>query len=260
MNANYILLIVSSAVVSSCIDTRSVTNFNKTADSTIIYSVENLEPVIQKNDILSISVSSLNAEATEPFNIHTIAATQGAVNSGTISQAAGFLVDQEGYIQFPMLGSIKAVGLTKRKLKEIITEGLTKKNLLYDPIVNIRYLNYKISVIGEVAHPSLINVPAEKVTLLEALALAGDLTPYASRKNVLIIRDNDEGQRVTHRLNLTDDDLFTSPYYHLKSNDVIYVPPNRAKVAGTSTAKQWLPALLSFMSLSAIIADRITRN
>ena len=259
MNARYplYLLIISSAFLTSCFNPSKITNFNGITDTTIRYSVENLEPVIQKNDILSISVSSMNTEATEPFNLYTLSSTQGAVNSGTVSQASGFLVDQEGYIQFPMLGKIKAAGIRKKELKDAITKGLINKKILYEPIVNIRYLNYKVSVFGEVAHPNVINVPSEKITIVEALSLAGDLTPYASRKNVLLIRDNEEGIRVTKRLNLTDKNLLSSPYYYLKSNDIVYVSPERSRVANTNTTKQWLPVIISALTFVVVLIDQI---
>lgn len=243
----------------SCIGTRNATYFNGLSDAELQYKVESLEPVIQKNDLLSISVSSINGEAAQQFNLYTVSVGQGIVNSGTINQAAGFLVDQDGNIQFPMLGTIKALGLTKKQLKEEIAKGLTQKNLLYEPVVNIRYLNYKVTVLGEVAHPSVINVPTEKITLLEALGLAGDLTLYAQRDNVLIIHEEGEGKRVTRRINLNDTNLLTSPYYYLKSNDVVYVAPNKAKVASTSTTKQWVPVVISGMSFIAIIAGLLTR-
>ena len=253
------LLLILPAFL-SCVNTRKATYFNGLSDAELQYKVQSLEPVIQKNDLLSIVVSSMNAEANQQFNLYTISAAQGNVNSGTISQVSGFLVDQDGNIQFPMLGTIKALGLTKKQLKEIITRGLVEKNLLYDPVVNIRYLNYKVTVLGEVAHPTVINVPGEKITLLEALGLAGDLTLYAQRDNVLIIHEEEGGgKRVAKRINLNDDELLTSPYYYLKSNDIVYVAPNKSRVASTSTSKQWLPALLSGLSFVAIVIDRLTR-
>jgi polysaccharide export outer membrane protein len=243
----------------SCVNTRKATNFNNLADSTIEYKTENLEPVIQKNDILSISVSSVNAEATVPFNLYAKTTSQGSVNAGTASQSNGFLVDQDGSLQFPMLGRIKAAGLTKKQLKSIITRELIQRNLLFDPVVDIRYLNYKVTVLGEVIHPSVFNVPSEKITLLEALGLAGDLTPYARRDNILILHEVEEGKRVAKRINLNDNELLTSPYYYLKSNDVVYVAANEAKVASTSTTKQWLPVFISSLSFIAIVVDRLTR-
>ena len=244
----------------SCVNTRKFTNFNNVADTTIAYQIQSLEPVIQKNDILNISVSSINADATQPFNLYTTSNNIGNAISGTISQTSGFLVDQEGNIEFPILGVVKAAGLNKKQLKQKIEQGLREKKLLYDPIVNIRYLNYKVTVLGEVNNPSVINVPGEKISLLEAFGMAGDLTPFARRDNVLIIQEKENGERVAHRLNLNDDELFTSPYYFLKSNDVVYVAPNRARVANSSSGRQWLPAVLSAMSFVVIIVDRITSN
>jgi polysaccharide export outer membrane protein len=261
MNSGYrlYLLIILSPVLTSCFNSRTITSFNNLADTTIQYTVENLEPVIQQNDILSIVVSSINNEAIQPFNLYSVSSTLGNVNSGTVSQASGFLVDQEGYIHFPMLGSIKAFGLTKKQLKDEITRGLVEKKLLYDPIVSIRYLNYKVTVLGEVARPSVINVPGEKISLLEALGLAGDLTSYASRNNIMVIRDNDTGKHKITRLDLTDKDLFVSPYFYLKSNDVVYVAPNKAKAASTSTTKQWWPVVISAMSFIAVVVGQVIR-
>ena len=254
-----IFMLLLLPIFCSCVNTKKATNFNNLSDSTIKYTVENLEPILQKNDILSISVSSVNAEAALPFNLYAKTVSQGTVNAGTSSQTNGFLIDQEGNLQFPLLGKIKAAGLTKKQLKDIITKDLLQKNLLYDPVVDIRYLNYKVTVLGEVIHPSVFNVPSEKITLLEALGLAGDLTTYARRDNILILREVEEGKRVSKRINLNDNDLLTSPYYNLKSNDVVYVAANEAKVASTSTTKQWLPAFISGLSFIAILVDRITR-
>lgn len=254
-----LLLIAVLPLIFSCASTKSITNFNDLTDSTIAFNVQSLEPVLQKNDILNISVASLNPEANQPFNLYTVVNTQGAAVSGTVSQSSGYLVDQDGYIQFPMLGNIKAAGYTKKQLKETITKGLIQRKLLYEPIVSIRYLNYRVTVLGEVARPNVFNIPGEKVTLLEALGLAGDLTPYARRDNVLIIHEDENGKRETIRMNLNKEDLFTSPYYYLKSNDIVYVSPNKSQAVGTSTTKQWLPAVLAGMSFLAIVIDRLTR-
>ncbi|CAN5585478.1 polysaccharide biosynthesis/export family protein [soil metagenome] len=241
----------------SCADTKTVTYFNELTDQEISYKAENLEPVIQKNDLLSISVTSMNGEANQLFNLYNVSSNPGNVNAGSVVQAAGFLVDQDGNISFPMLGSLKVAGLTKKDLKELITQKLKSNNLLFEPVVNIRYLNYKVTVLGEVAHPSVYNVPGEKVSLLEALGLAGDLTIYARRDNVLIIREEEEGKRISKHVNLNANDLLTSPYYYLKSNDVVYVAPGKAQVASTSTAKIWLPSVLAGLSFIAIILTRV---
>ena len=241
----------------SCTDTRKVTYFNDLTDKEIEYKVENLEPIIQKNDLLNITVSSMNGDANQLFNLYNVSSNPGNANAGSIIQTAGFLVDQDGNIQFPMLGAIKAAGLSKKELKELLTQKLKSNNLLFEPVVNIRYLNYKVTVLGEVAHPSVYNVPGERISLLEALGLAGDLTIYAKRDNVLIIREGPEGKRISKHIDLNSNDLLSSPYYYLKSNDVVYVAPNKAQVASASTTKIWLPSVLSALSFIAIILTRV---
>jgi polysaccharide export outer membrane protein len=211
--------------------------------------------VIQNNDLLSISVSSLNPEASAVFNQPNNAP---ANSTTTTTSATGYLVDGEGNIQFPFLGAVKASGLTKDELKDKLTKAMVDKKLLVDPIITIRFLNFKVTVLGEVAHPTVVTVPSERISLLEAIGLAGDLTIYAQRDNVLVIRDED-GKKVTHRLNLNSTELFTSPYYYLKTNDVVYVEPNKSKVATTSRSVQWIPIVLSALSLGVIVVDRIIR-
>lgn len=260
MRQLYLLYFLVLSLLCSCVSTRHLTNFNNVSDTTITYQIQSIEPVIQKNDILSISVNSLNKEASQPFNLYTTSNNIGNAISGTISQTSGYLVDQDGNIEFPALGVIQVAGLNKKQLKQKLEQALREKQLLYDPVVNIRYLNYKVTVLGEVNNPSVFNVPSEKITLLEALGMAGDLTPFAKRDNVLLIQDLENGERKTHRINLNDDGLFTSPHYYLKSNDVVYVAPNRARAANSSAGRQWLPAVISGMSFILILVDRIVRN
>jgi polysaccharide export outer membrane protein len=147
-------------------------------------------------------------------------------------------------------------GLTKQKAKEVITKLLVDNKLLVDPIITIRYLNFRVTVLGEVSRPTVVTVPNEKISLLEAIGLAGDLTIYAKRDNVLLIRE-EKGSKLIKRINLNDSELFSSPYYYLKSNDVIYVEPNTAKVASASRSQQLLPTLISGLSFIAIILTRV---
>ena len=242
-----------------CTSTKEVTLFNELNQASIKSQVEDLEPVIQKNDLLSISVSSINPEATVIFNNPNTPATQSTNAAGNTSNVSGYLVNQDGYIQFPILGNIKAAGLSKKQLKDNITKGLEVGKLLVDPIVNIRYLNYKVTVIGEVGHPTVINVPNEKISLLEALGLAGDLTIYSKRDNVSIIREI-EGAKSFQRINLNTNELFTSPYYYLKSNDVVYVETNKNKVASTSRGVIWIPVIFSAFATAVTLTYVITNN
>lgn len=245
-NLSYI--IIFSIFFTSCVNTKNATYFNNLTDTTF-QSVFPLESIIQNNDILNISVSSLNPEASLIFNTPN---TSNISTWGTNSQLSGYLVNSDGTIQFPLLGTITASGLTKNQLKEAITTKLVSNKLLVDPIVNIRFLNYHVTVLGEVANPTTLTVSSEKISLLEAIGLAGDFTIYAKRNNVMVIR-NVEGKKIVKRLNLNTNELFTSPYYYLKSDDVVYVEPNKAKVASASNTQQWLPIIFSGLSFLAII-------
>lgn len=253
---NLSTILIVALLLTSCINTRKVTYFNDVGEERFLEKIENHEPVLQKNDILSISVSSLNSEAAEIFNVSNLTATQTSSSEGKITQASGYLIDQEGFIRFPVLGRLKAADLTKKELREVITQELSDQKLLLEPIVDVRYLNYKVSVLGEVQNPSVLTIPNEKVSLLEALGLAGDLTIYARRDNVLLIRERG-GVKMTHRIDLTTEELLTSPYYYLQSNDIIYVQPNKSKVASTSRTVQWLPVIISALSFGIIAIDRL---
>ncbi|MCX2740974.1 polysaccharide biosynthesis/export family protein [Pontibacter anaerobius] len=255
----YILITLCILTFTSCTNTKDAIYFSQIGN--VEYSefqAEDLEPVIQKNDLLSISVSSINPEATKIFNIHNLALNNSYSTANSTGTAAGYLVDQEGFILFPYLGKFKAAGLTKKSLREAITSELVDRRLLIEPIVDVRYINYKVSILGEVAKPSVITVPNEKITLLEALGLAGDLTIYANRSNILLIRE-EEGKKKLTRIDLTTDELFASPYYYLKSNDIIYVEPNKAKIQSTNSTRQWLPVILSGLSVAVIAVDRFIR-
>jgi polysaccharide biosynthesis/export protein len=253
------LLLIGILALTSCVNTKEATYFNNLADTEFKRDIVQLEPVIQSNDLLNITVSSLNKDASFIFNTTNIVSNQYSTATSSIAPAAGYLVDQEGNIKFPVLGKIKAAGITKKELTDKITNQLVKQDLLLEPIVDIRYLNYKVSVLGEVQNPSVFTIPNEKITLLEALGLAGDLTIYAKRDNVLLIREENGMQKI-RRLNLTDENFFNSQYYYLKSNDIIYVEPNKAKIASAGRVNQWIPIILSAMTLGIVAIDRIGFN
>jgi polysaccharide biosynthesis/export protein len=262
MKLIYINRIAASLIFSvaffatSCVNTRTATYFNDVNDATLTANTPIPESVIQKNDLLSISVSSLNPEASAIFNAPNVS---GAMTTGANStMASGYLVSADGNIQFPILGSVKAAGLTKEQLKDSFVKKLLEKQLLKDPIVSIRFLNFRVTVLGEVRNPAVVSVPNEKISLLEAIGLAGDLTIYARRDNVLIIREED-GNKITKRLDLNSNELLSSPYYYLKSNDVVYVEPNKARVATSGRSQQWIPMVVSGLSLVVIALDRVVK-
>jgi polysaccharide export outer membrane protein len=190
------------------------------------------------------------------FNVPNSPEVQYNTQTGEAQKPAGYLVGEDGNIRFPLLGIIKAEGLTKRQLRENIRTALDERKLLVDPIVDIRHLNFKVTVLGEVTSPTVITVTNEKITLLEALGLAGDLTIFGKRNNILVIRD-EAGKRVAQRINLNSNELFSSQYYYLRSDDVVYVEPNRAKVASGTRLFQILPILVSALTTSIFVLDRI---
>jgi polysaccharide export outer membrane protein len=156
------------------------------------------------------------------------------------------------------LGNVNAAGLTKDQFKNKLTQTLVDKKLLVDPIVTVRYQNFRVTVLGEVKNPAVIPVANERITLLEALGLAGDLTIYAKRDNVMLIRE-ENGIRTTQRLNLNSTQLFHSPYYYLQSNDIIYVEPNKSKVAGSGRSQQLIPILLGAISIVVVVLTRVIK-
>lgn len=243
----------------SCIDSRKATYFNDTRDANIVPSLaDTLSPLIQKNDILSISITSLNAEASAIFNISNNVNASTVTSTGSSLTGAGYLVNSDGNIQLPMLGNMQVAGLTSKEVKDRITAVINEKKLLLDPVVSVHHLNYEVTVLGEVSKPTVINVPNEKISLLKALGLAGDITIYGKKDNVLLIREIN-GKRKVKRINLNEEDFLTSPFYYLQPNDVIYVEANKSKIANANSFRQTLPIILSGLSLIILALDRVIK-
>lgn len=240
----------------SCISTRKTVYFYDVKDTTYLQRSPESVTTIQENDILSIAISSLNAEASAIFNPNNNTNSKSTTVTGTSTEPGGYLVGSDGMIQFPVLGKIKAVGLTKNQLRDNITDLILSKKLLIDPLVEIRFLNFEVTVLGEVAKPTVITVPSEKISLLKAIGLAGDLTIYGKRENILLIRE-ENGKKRTRHININSNNFFNSPYYYLQPNDVVYVEPNKAKVASATRSQQLLPIFISCLSVIIIIVDRI---
>lgn len=214
------------------------------------------DPRIQPDDMLSISIQTIDpttaAVANQSMAIQAIGASS-ASNVGT-QLVTGFLVDRDGYVHMALLGKILVKDLTTYEARERISEVASK--YYKEPTVQVRFANYKITVLGEVARPATYTVPNEKVSILDALGLAGDLTIYGKRDNVLLVREQG-GQKELVRLNLNSSDLFQSPYYYLKQNDVLYVEPGRAKAAANNASRTQTFALIG--SLVSVLIVALTR-
>ena len=260
MNRVITLALVSFAIISShsCLETKNISYFNNAVDTLYAENIDEREIIIQPNDILSISIGSLNAEASAVFNTSNNYVISASTAAGSNTQSSGYLVNTDGYIQLPILGNIKAAGFSKKDLKQRITNIIIEKKLLIDPIVNIRHMNFEVTVIGEVGHPTVITVPSEKISMLKALGLAGDITIYGKKENVLLIREINGKKKVNH-VDLNSPKFLNSPYYYLKPNDVVYVEPNKNKLASVERGRQILPAILSGLSVIVIVVDRIIR-
>ncbi|HEY5369854.1 MAG TPA: polysaccharide biosynthesis/export family protein [Hanamia sp.] len=250
-----LFIFLFAILLASCSNTKNVTYFSNVKDATFYSSTIEKQIPLEPNDIISISISSANAEASVPFNIQNNNISRSTTVTGSSNEPGGYLINSDGTIDLPILGSVKAAGFTKDQLKNNITNLIVSKKLLINPIVDIRYLNYEVTVIGEVARPTVITVPSEKISMLKAIGLAGDLTIYGKRTNVLLIRENN-GEKITRHIDLTSDNFFNSPYYYLQPNDVIYVEPNKQKAETAVRNPNLLPIILSIISLIALLVYR----
>lgn len=252
-------LLAYAVFFTSCLSQKEVVYFQESPDNPKRgVGMQAYIPVIQSGDVLSVVVGSLNPEANEIFNVRNMATAAhlnyGAAVAGARLQPVGYLVDEEGNIEVPLIGKVKVDGTTTDLASKTIRKLLEK--YLKEPTVAVRFVGYKISVLGEVKNPTVFVVPEERITLPEALSLAGDLTIYGRRDNVMVIRE-ENGVRTYGKIDLTSREVFDSPYYHLHKNDIIYVEPTKAKVTSSDRTLQILPLVLSSLSVIAVILTRV---
>jgi len=254
----FFYLIVTILFLSSCgVKYKSVPYFTDLpVDSVIQEQIKN-QPVlkIQKDDILAITVSSLNLEASAVFNLGNTSSIQGGSSAATDPKLTsnGFMVDQNGAIQLPIIGNVKVEGLTTTDARELIQSKLI--SYLKEPVVSLRLINFKVSVLGDVGRPGVYPIQNERVSVNEVLSMAGDLTITAVRNNVLLVREN-QGKREYVRLNMQSKDLFNSPYYFLQNNDVLYVQPGNAKYSSVDSSYRNVSLVLSALSVIALLIAR----
>ena len=222
---------VAAALLVSCSPVKDIAYFQ----NKVVNHPEKIDKhagiVAQPKDMLSIVVTSRNPELAAMFNLPIVSYAAGAeVKSlGSYSQRiSGYVVDNDGMIDFPVLGPIKVTGLTRWEISELIKKQLVSGGMLTDAVVTVEFLNFKVSVLGEVTSPGTFVIEGDKVTVLQAISLARDLTIYGMRENVSVIRERN-GERTIYQINLCDVDLFKSPAYYLQQNDIVYVEPNKYK-------------------------------
>lgn len=223
--------------------------------------VQNYDVRIKSDDLISIMVNSKYPELVQMFNLPLVSYQfTGTGYSGGAQGMLGYLVDKKGNINFPQLGEIKVLGLTRFELSELISRELKDKGLVNDAVVTVQFLNFKVSVMGEVVRPGTFDVDSDRITLLDALSKAGDLTIYGRRDNVKVIRE-ENGERTVAIVDLRSKNLMNSAYYYLKQNDIVYVEPNKARAGqreinqnrSVSTFASVMSVLISLTSLLVVI-------
>lgn len=257
----YLLLFSITALMltTSCANRKNMTYFQKGEFDSIVESAELYEMKFRKGDFLQILVSGATPEAVAIFNPlpnSALRETYSGAYHHDNPQTMGYVIDNEGNINFPVIGKIPAGGKTKLELEKALLEELEGHIDL--PVINIRLRNFKISVLGDVSKPGTFTIASERITLPEALGIAGDLNITGRRKNILVIRETD-GVKKQFRIDLTKNEVFDSPVYYLQQNDVVYVEPNQAKM-NTSKFSPVYSILISVSSLIITTVVLITNN
>ena len=258
MKKYFFLLLVATVMLSSCGSVKNVAYLQNSDYIDFNHSEYLYDARIMPKDVLTITVNTVNPEAAEPYNLIVRSTLRTGSSIGTSGGSLQtYLVGNDGTIEFPVLGTLQVGGLTKAQCELMIHDKLRPyMNAAENPVVTVRMANYKISVLGEVAHPGMFTVDNEKINILEALAKAGDLTIYGVREKVKLIRENDKGKKEVYTLNLNDANIISSPYYYLQQNDIVYVEPNTVKARnstiGTSTTL-WFTATSILISLTSLL-------
>lgn len=257
---NLIALAAVMLMLCSCASTKDIAYFqNKLVDQP-----EKIDKhagiVIQPKDMLSIVVTTRNPELAPMFNLPVIsyqAGSEASAVGGYNQRLMGYVVDGEGDIDFPVLGKLHVAGMTRWELADMIKDRLVKDGYLTDAVVTVEFMNFKVSVMGEVSSPGTFVIEGDKVTVLQALSLARDLTIFGRRDNVSVIREQN-GQRIIYEIDLTNVDMFKSPAYYLQQNDIVYVQPNDIKARQSTTDDKTLRISSIALSSGSLLVSIVT--
>ena len=245
---NLIVIIFLTFSMISCVSSKKViylNNLNDTTTGGLRNARTDFESPIQKNDLLAITIGGSNPEDLVTLNSGS-GVIPGSSGGGASSASIGYLVESDGKIQLPFLGRVQAEGLTRLQLEDTLTSMF--KDYTKNPVVNVKFLNYEFSILGEVNHPGRFSITDERITILDAIGMAGDLTYLGKRENILVIREVN-GRREFGRLDLLSKDIFKSPYFYLKTNDVVYVEPVKSKFFARSGAPQYIGIVAAGITL-----------
>lgn len=249
-----VTLLFCSLLLASCASRKKIVYFQNISASSVSETTI-YEPRLKPDDLLMIIVSAPEPEAAKDFNLPAFAVMSSVPGTMNIAssqlQYQTYLIDNQGYIQFPVIGALKLGGLTRQEALALLKGQLIK--YINNPIVTLRIMNFKVSVMGEVLRPGVFPVTSERVTLPEAITMAGDMTIYGSRTNVLVIREIN-GQKTYNFVDMTQADFINSPFYYLSQNDLVYVEPNKTKVNSSVVGPNIQVALTGISLLITIVA------
>jgi len=243
MKNYYFSILLIAILFSSCLPKQEILYLQGSQNSG--NNSTNYEPLIQKDDLLFINISSSQSEAVAPFNLDSQSKDVTSSTNGFSTQKQTYLVDNMGNIEFPVLGTLNAAGYSVNELRDLLKNKL--KGFVNDAVINIRIVNFKVTVTGEVAKPGVVATNSQRLTLFDALAMSGDLTLYGRRNNILIVRDF-QGIKTYNRVDITKADFVNSPFYYLDQNDLIYVEPRKAKIDSTAIGAN-IPFIVSVVGL-----------
>ena len=248
------VLITLIYILSGCITYRDIVNFRENSsksDNTKDSIAASVSLKLQADDIIQVFVSSYNKEEANKFNLLINQASAGqAMNAGpSVVDPFGYRIDQKGNIEMPLLGDVPVAGRTLEEARNLIAERINATNYLKDFNVHLRYLSFRVTVLGEVNSPGTYTISSQRLNILEALGLAKDVTIYSKRKNILVVRE-ENGRKTFGHIDLTSKDIFKNQWYHLKPNDVVYVQPHSAKIlAVPDPASRYVSTGIALVSL-----------
>lgn len=256
MKTGYILLLSVAALLSSSCGTPKIAYFTDLEPGETERIQNPLEIRVRPDDKISILVNSKDPQLMDLFNLPIVTRQVGAVSSNSNSQGiSGYTVDKTGNIDFPVVGAVHVAGMTRAEIASCIKGELISRNLVKDPVVTVEFMNLTVSVLGEVANPGRFNIDKDRLTLLDALSMAGDLTVFGMRENVKVQREVN-GRTVVYQVNLNSGkELYSSPVYYLQQNDVVYVEPNKMRARQSTVNGNTVRSSSFWISLASLITS-----
>ena len=246
-----LVVVIFLIIAVSCVSKKDIVYFqNDEIDQSKVSN--SYKTIIKPDDVLQITITALDVEAVRPFNLAAVTYSTSSNSAIGVAQQQTYLVDTNGEIDFPVLGKLKIGGMTRDQFIAFLKDKLEPDYIL-DPNINIRIANYKVTVLGDVQRPGSYPIPNERITILEAIGLAGDLNISGQRQNVIVHRE-EEGKKVQYQVDLLSKKIFTSPVYYLQQNDVLYVEPNYARIQSASANSN----TSLFISISGVIISLLT--